>query len=268
MWISSPRRTPAGLARRLVGAFAAAAAVATFLAGPATPAAAAGAVQLRFVTANLEWSLGQPAVRDDWQSVIAPNADIVFFQEAKAVTLTDFINTTTWLVLQNNSSDSTAGSALAIRRSVFTDRDNWDLVFGVNGTVCPGNQHLLTRWIAKVIIKLNNGRWIRVASLHMPPPECQTGPGGPYDVMADNVVDFARNTDRLQVIGADWNKVVDADPNNIGARSNLEPNGPDDGKRIDGFMYSKALANCCLTRLADTHSDHRPIQIKLTIPAP
>ena len=31
---------------------------------------------------------------------------------------------------------------------------------------------------------------VRVASLHMPPPRCQTGPGSPYDRMSDNVVDF------------------------------------------------------------------------------
>jgi endonuclease/exonuclease/phosphatase family metal-dependent hydrolase len=251
--------------RRWIGAPIAAALVAVAVGVPAAPAAAA-AVQLRFVTANVDFGLPQSQVKADWQTVIAPNADIVFLQEAKAVTLTDFVDTTTWLVLQDTSSDDRAGSALVIRRSVFADRENYDLVKGVDGGSCPGGG-IETRWIAKIALKLHNGRWLRVASLHLPPDRCQTGPGSLYDRMSDNVVDFVRTSDRLTVLGADWNKVVDDDPNDIGARANLEPNGPDDGLRIDGFMYSRSIANCCLTRLAATHSDHRPIQLKLTVPA-
>ena len=151
--------------------------------------------------------------------------------------------------------------------SVITDRAGYELVLGVGARPCPDGG-IMARWIAKTAIRLTNGRWIRVASLHMPPARCQTGPGSPYDEMSNNVVDFVRSGDRLTVLGADWNKVVDADPNDIGARANLEPNGPSSGLRIDGFMYDRALSNCCITRLAAIHSEHHPIQIRITVPNP
>ena len=240
----------------------------TAVLGVLAPPAQAAAVQLRFVTFNVNFNNSQPQVRADWEDVVAPHADIVFFQEAKNVRLADFINTNIWLVRQNVANDAEAGSALAVRRSAITDFEGWDLVKGVDASNCPGDPDILTRWIAKMGVKVSNGRLVRIASLHMPPGNCQTGPGSPYDRMSDNIVQFVRGGDRLTVLGADWNKIVDQDPNDIGKRTGLEPNGPDDGSRIDGFMYSKQLANCCLTRLGQVNSDHRPVQVKLTVPAP
>ncbi|GAA2367625.1 hypothetical protein Cme02nite_28610 [Catellatospora methionotrophica] len=248
--------------KRVMCVLVAATAVLTGLAAPAS----AAPVTLRFVTANVDFGVSQANVRQDWQNVIAPHADIALLQETKSIRLADFVDTGTWLVLQDTSAEDRAGSALVIRRSVFTDRDTFGLVKGVDASPCPDGG-IMTRWIAKVNIRLNNGRWIRVASLHMPPPRCQTGPGSPYDDMGFSIVNFVRGSDRLTVLGADWNKVVDDDPNDIAARANLEPNGPNDGLRIDGFMYSRSLDNCCLARLAAIHSEHRPIQIKMTIPS-
>lgn len=50
-----------------------------------------------------------------------------------------------------------------------------------------------------------------------------------------------KTSDRLLVLGADWNKVVDDDPNDIGVRTGLKPRGPDSGLRIDGFYVSPAI---------------------------
>ncbi len=255
------------ITRRFGALLAVGAALTAMLGVASPPASAAGTVQLRFVTANLNFGLAQSTVQQDWHDVIAPNADIAFLQEAKNVNLDAVIDNGTWLVQQDTTSSATKGSALVIRKSVITDHTDWGLVKGVDASSCPDGG-IETRWIAKMQIQLSNGRWIRVASLHLPPARCQTGPGSPYDLMSDNVVGFVADSNRLTVLGADWNKVVDDDPNDIGKRSGLEPNGTDDGSRIDGFMYSAPLANCCLTPLAVTHSDHRPVQIKLTVPAP
>lgn len=239
---------------------------------PVPSASAAEAVQLRFVTANINFGADQSTVRDKWKNLIAPNADIVFLQEAKNVRLSDFVETSTWIIRHGTSaaeddSEDKLGSAVLIRRSVATDMADYGLVKGVDASPCP-NGGIMTRWLAKIKVKLANGRWIRVASLHMPPLRCQTGPGGPYDRMADNVVAFTNLTDMPTVLGADWNKIVDEDPNGIGRRSGLEPNGPDYGERIDGFMYSPQLGNCCLTQLGPASPGHPAVQIKLTIPAP
>lgn len=102
----------------------------------------------------------------------------------------------------------------------------------------------------------------------MPPARCQTGPGSPYDIMADNVVAFANRSDKLLVLGSDWNKVVDDDPNAIGARTGLRPYGPDLGDRIDGFYASPAIGARDLYKLPQTGSDHRPVKMTITVPSP
>jgi len=229
---------------------------------PAPQASAAASQQLRVVTANLQ-AHGPIAVAEDW-NVIGPNADIVFVQEAKNVVLRDILGPG-WIVRQDTTDDSTQGSAVVIRRSAVSDVGSLQLVKGTDNDPCG----IMTRWIAKVPVQLLNGRWIRVASLHMPPGYCQTGPGGPYDTMADNVVDFVKLTSQLTVLGGDWNKIVDDDPNNIGARTGLLPRGPDSGDgRIDGFYVSKEISTCCLHYLSQTTSDHLPVEMTITVPAP
>ncbi|KFA93430.1 hypothetical protein Q664_09620 [Archangium violaceum Cb vi76] len=79
---------------------------------------------------------------------------------------------------------------------------------------------------------------------------------------------FAKRSERLLVLGADWNKVVDDDPNDIGTRTGLKPRGPDEGTRIDGFYVSQVINTNDLHKLAQTGSDHRPVKMTITVPAP
>ncbi len=222
------------------------------------------AERLRVVTANLAFR-GPDAVRQDW-STIGPDADIVFVQEAKNVRLRDILGDG-WAVRQDTSSEDRQGSAVVIRKSAVRDIGDLQLVKGTEASGCPDGG-IMTRWIAQVDVQLNNNRWVRTASLHMPPPRCQTGPGSPYAVMADNVVAFAKRSGRILVLGADWNKVVDEDPNDIGARTGLLPRGPDSGHRIDGFYVSPAITTSGLQQLPQTGSDHRPVQMTVVVPEP
>ncbi|HEX8536685.1 MAG TPA: endonuclease/exonuclease/phosphatase family protein, partial [Cystobacter sp.] len=232
-----------------------------------TAATLSAPAELRVVTANLAFR-GPAGVSEDWKT-IGPQADIVFVQEAKNVQLRTLLNPDTWIVRQDTSADDVQGSAVVIRRSVVQSAGELVLVKGTEANDCDSSMGgIMTRWIARVDVQLNNGRWLRVASLHMPPERCQDGLGGPYAVMADNVVAFANRSDRLLVLGADWNKVVDDDPNKIGARTGLNPRGPDEGSRIDGFYVSQAISTNNLHKLAQTGSDHRPVQMTITVPAP
>ena len=238
------------------------AAVASVQQTPSPETSLLAPAELRVVTANLAFR-GNDAVRNDWNT-IGPAADIVFLQEAKNANLRNILGDN-WIVRQDTSSEDRQGSAVVIRRSAVMSVADLALVKGTDAHPCG----IMTRWIARVDVQLLNGRWVRLASLHMPPARCQTGPGGPYDTMADSVVAFANRSDKLMVLGADWNKVVDADPNDIGARTGLKPRGPDAGAgRIDGFYVSQAISTRDLHYLASTGSDHRPVQMSITVPAP
>jgi endonuclease/exonuclease/phosphatase family metal-dependent hydrolase len=239
---------------------------ATLAAAALVPGAAQAApVSLRVVTAYLQFA-GPVAAGEDWQT-IGPNADIVFVQEAKNVVLRDILGDG-WIVRQNTSSDDRQGSAVAVRRSAVAEVGDLQLVKGTDASSCGDPPGIMTRWITRTDVKLHNGRWLRVASLHMPPPRCQDGLGSPYAVMADNVVAFVRGGNRLTVLGADWNKVVDDDPNDIGKRADLKPRGPDDTQRIDGFYVSPEIGTADLHLLPRTNSDHRPVQMTISVPSP
>ncbi|ADO68162.1 endonuclease/exonuclease/phosphatase family protein [Stigmatella aurantiaca] len=250
----------------LAGVVASSAAIASVQSASAPKAAAAANEPLRVVTANLAFR-GPDAVRNDWNT-IGPEADIVFVQEAKNVRLRDILGDG-WVVRQDTSSEDRQGSAVVIRKSAVKSIGELQLVKGTDASDCNSPEGgIMTRWIARVDVQLNNHRWLRAASLHMPPARCQNGLGSPYAVMADNAVAFAKRSEPLLVLGADWNKVVDADPNEIGARTGLKPRGPDTGSRIDGFYVSPAITTNNLHLLPQTGSDHRPVQMTIGVPAP
>lgn len=237
--------------------------------------AATAAQQIRVVTFNVDFAIKDAAtVRNQLNAHVLPYADVVFLQEAKNFDFRTIVDTSVWVVRQGDpagwavSSEDEKGSAILVRRSIAIDTADYGLVKGVDASSCP-NGGIMTRWIAKMKVQLSNGRWVRIGSLHMPPDRCRIdGVYDPYDRMADNVVEFVNRTPMFTVLGADWNAIVDNDPNNIGGRSGLEANGPDAGAplRIDGFMYSPTLTNCCMTVLPKTYGDHYPVQLKLTVP--
>jgi hypothetical protein len=72
----------------------------------------------------------------------------------------------------------------------------------------------------------------------------------------------------MLVLGADWNKVVDDDPDDIRAHTSLKPRGPDTGSRIDGFYLSPDISTWDLHHLPQTGSDHRPFRMTIGVPAP
>src|SRR5690606_31913123 len=101
---------------------------------------------------------------------------------------------------------------------------------------------------------------------------CQTGPGSLYATMANSIVKFGNRSSRLTVIGGDWNKIVDHDPNNIGQRTGLLPRGPNNNWRIDGFYVSRQLSPCCLVKMRKIYAGdpnvHQPVQLTIKVPAP
>lgn len=243
----------------------------------APKAAAAGSVTLRFMTANVDFTASPATVKEKLNAVIDDgDPDIVFLQEAREVKLAKIVEPKVWIIRhgtvsgERDSSDR-LGSAVLIRRSVVTKVKDFGLVKGASlRSTDPGGCRMQTRWITKLKVKVANGRWVRIASLHMPPADCQEGSKGPYVRMASSVVKLVKRSGMLTVLGADWNKNVDADPNNIGKRSGLTANGLDKGDLIDGFLYSPTLGNDTLepTSIGVVSYHHRAVQITFTIPAP
>lgn len=264
--VSRPNRWTRLAGAALAAMMASGAALASVHAERAPAPLAAANEWLRVVTANLAFR-GPDAVRNDW-ATFGPEADIVFVQEAKNVRLRDILGSG-WIVRQDTSSEDRQGSAVVIRQSAVKAVGELVLVKGVDANDCNSPEGgIMTRWIAQVDVQLGNGRWIRAASLHLPPARCQNGLGSPYAVMADNVVAFAKRSGRMLVLGADWNKVVDDDPNEIGARTGLKPRGPDTGGRIDGFYVAPEISTNDLHHLPRTGSDHQPVQMSIGVPAP
>lgn len=246
--------------------------------GVETTAAAAKPVTLRFVTANMSFRSSQKAAKKKWLKLIAPHADIVFLQEAKNLKLRHkFVDRQKWYIFHGKPTDpklkkhpeqdtkDRLGSAILVRKSAVADVRSWELIKGVGGGGCGRKGPIMTRWIAKIRVKLHNGRLIRVASAHMPPARCVKN--GKYKTMADNVVKFVKRTKTVPtVIGADWNATVDADKFKIAKRTKMHKDGPNKGDRIDGFLWSRGIKFVKLRKLgrANNQDDHQAVQIKLT----
>ncbi len=259
-------RRVALLSRAAVAVAATVAFASGSLAVALAPAAATPSKQeVRVITANVDFVLSPATVRSDIAQ-FAGRADVILIQEAKNVVLRNLVDTSIWNVKQDTSSSDRAGSAILVRRSQVTSVDDFHLVLGVNSSSCPGGG-IETRWMAVATLNLNNGGRLVVAALHMPPARCQTGIGSSYDRMSDNVVQLSRDHPDRLVMGADWNKVVLSDPNNIVARCSgrLVVRAPQGS--IDGFMIPANLNSDSAQSLASTHSDHRPVLVTLTVPA-
>lgn len=83
--------------------------------------------------------------------------------------------------------------------------------------------------------------------------------------MADNVVGLSNAHPNRLLLGGDWNKTVNNDPNEISSRTGgrIVPRG----LGIDGFYKPRALTNEALWRGPDIHSPHDPIQMAVSVPA-
>jgi len=243
-------------------------AVATVLGSGATtaPAQAADAQRVRFMTVNVDFGLTPAQVKQDFANY-SKYADVVMFQEARDVTLRNVIDTSTWIVRQDTTSGPTRGSALAVRRSAVRATSpvtNFRLVKGTDGAACPGGG-IQTRYIALADVHFRNGATVVAGSVHMPPGRCATGPGSPYAVMADNVVALSNRHPQRLLLGGDWNKTVNDDPNDISGRTGgrIVPRGI----KIDGFYKPRGLANEPLVAGPDIHSPHHPVRMAVTLPA-
>lgn len=225
------------------------------------PTGAPSAEQVRVVTANISFALTPAKVKQDFQQY-GPEADVVLMQEARDVILENLVDTSVWAVRQNTTSPAKRGSAIVVRKAIAEPGGVGKLVLrkGVEASPCPGGG-INTRYIARVNVRLASGRMLRLASAHMPPKRCW---GPVYDAMADRIVEVSNEVPGRYVIGADWNKVVANDPNDIGQRTGLKRRAP--GNSIDGFYFrNDELDASTAAWLPKTSSDHKPVRIHLTI---
>jgi endonuclease/exonuclease/phosphatase (EEP) superfamily protein YafD len=177
-------------------------------------------------------------------------------------------------VRHNTSSPATRGTAIAVRRSAASYVGKLRLVRATGSVTCKRlsngrSGNIGTRYMALVDVRLSNGQKVNLISVHMPPKRCW---GTTYDQMATKVVseiNSARKRPGRVIVGGDWNKVVRNNPNNIKGRTGLVPRGPAvDGTNqpgIDGFFVPKGLSVSGLRSLARHRSDHRAVQLTVTI---
>lgn len=219
---------------------------------------AASALTVRFVTFNVNFNNSYAKIKADVQTV-APNGDIIMFQEAKGVTIDDFLDAS-WTVVQVvNQGDAKRGSAIAIRNSIMTQKIAQGLRFGVDSN----GEQMLDRYIAWADVKLTNGQILRVMSLHMPPARYAYL----QPIMADNLVTFMGETSYHVVVGADWNYTVTNDPYDIEGRTGLIPRG----SGIDGFYRDNSVVKfTSLTKMTGLaiNSDHDPVQMITSVQPP
>jgi endonuclease/exonuclease/phosphatase (EEP) superfamily protein YafD len=224
--------------------------------------ASAARTEIKVMSANVKFGKGSAKRVKRLFNHAAERADIVFLQEARDVKVTKRLTGPGWAIRQDKSTPATRGAAVVIRKASVKRFGKLILTPAVQGHPCG----LGDRFIASVPVLLDNGTRVRATSLHMPPRRCDT-PGGPYSRMAQNVVAFANRVDVPLLIGGDWNKVVDQDPNGIAARSSLMPRGMNGGSRIDGFLIERRPATKAgePVRLADFGSDHQPLLLRVSV---
>src|SRR5690349_15792534 len=82
---------------------------------------AASPLTVRFVTFNVNFNNSDAKIKADVQTV-APEGDIIMFQEAKGVTIDNYLDAN-WTVVQVvNQGDAKRGSAIAIRNSIMAQK--------------------------------------------------------------------------------------------------------------------------------------------------
>lgn len=216
-------------------------------------------LRVRFLTLNVDFNNTVSEVQADVQAV-ATRADIMMFQEAKDVTIDNFLDDATWTVYQVvDNGDARRGSALTIRKSILSQFLASGLRFGVDSN----GEDMLDRYIAWADIVLTNGRTLRIMSLHMPPQRIAYL----QEPMAENFITFANATPYPICAGGDWNYTVTNDPYGIEGATGLVARGVG----IDGFYRTSGIIKFEsideLTGL-NVNSDHDPVQIITDVSSP
>jgi len=215
-------------------------------------------LRVRFLTLNVDFNNTAVEVQADVEAV-SDRADIMMFQEAKEVTIDNFLDTG-WTVYQvTNLGDARRGSALAMRNTMVSQILATGLRFGVDSN----GEDMLDRYIAWADVLLTNGRTLRIMSLHMPPQRLAYL----QPPMASNFCTFANESPYPVCAGGDWNFTVENDPHNIQAATTLVPRGVG----IDGFFRKSGIIKFVsvseLTGL-NVNSDHDPVQMITDVTAP
>lgn len=220
--------------------------------------AVAAPLSVRFVTFNVNFNNTAAEIKADVQAVSA-RSDIIMLEEAKGVTVDNFLDSS-WTVVQVvDQGDAKRGSAIAIRNSIMTQKLAEGLRFGVDSH----GEAMLDRYIAWADLKLTNDQVIRVMALHMPPARFEYL----QPILADNLVTFIGTSPDPVVVGADWNYTVTNDPYDIEGRTGLVARGVG----IDGFYRDPDVVSfTSITQLTGLNviSDHDPVQMIASVQSP
>lgn len=211
---------------------------------------------VRFATFNVNFNNSTAKIRDDVQT-LATYVDIISIQEAKSVTIDNFLGNA-WTVFQVvNEGDAKRGSAIAIRKSVMNRVRGSGLVLGSSA-----GSGIMRRYIAWADVEFTNGRTVRVMALHYPPRRADNL----WPEFTSNFVTFANNSPYPVIAGGDWNFRVNNDPQKIKRDTGLEMLGIDIG--IDGFAFdSTVLEFYSITLLSGLpiNSDHVPVRLNVNV---
>lgn len=187
-------------------------------AAPATADVSAAAAQnVRVLTYNLDFNrTNRENVRNDLGAML-DRSDVLLLQEAKTFSIQALVDELgrggEFAVRQDLSSSAKMGSAIVIRKAVTSSIGSLNLILGVDE---PFGCSLQTRYIARVQLTTTNGTVLNVASAHFPPGYC---PESTYTRMMDNTVQVLQNNYGTMILGADWNKSLRTNPNNIFGRT-------------------------------------------------
>lgn len=244
---------------------------------PPTPSAHPGVV--RFLTANVPFTLGNRVAREQIGHVLRPSADVVVVNEVlnrDVRRLAEQLQPGQWNVFQPTGKK--ADTAILWRRDRFTERRH-----GVHIGV-PGPHY--DRYLPWVVLREDtSGRAVTVIGLHFPTNASKlAGMRLRYLAMNASLAALVAKLTPLGhpiVAGGDWNHPLDKarEPwspvpmlRSLRMTTNWRAGLPCRGTsshlgKIDGFALDpgvKILRQGCLAR---AHSDHRPVWLDARLPS-
>lgn len=206
-------------------------------------------------TANVDFALKpDTAARDLARTANGVESDAYLLQEAKRVNLHKQAPKGL-KVFQRLKNDATRGSAILWNPKTMDAKGRRR---GLTLGTTPHGAAMLNRYIAWVNVQLDNGRVVRLISLHEPP--------GRYrwlvKFMSPAIVRLLRSSKVAWIVGADWNWLIKNSPDNLDKKTG----GRFYGFGIDGFLVHPDLEVINVKRAARTHSDHVPVTIRVRVP--